>query len=91
MNDTNPTPEANDAFPMLICADCGMLVANGDDSGMTDERCAEITGALDALADEGFIVALGSSENDHDFSASACDLCRSPLAGYRYEAFGVAR
>lgn len=73
----------------MVCADCLMIIANDDASGLdyamdedaAAERENEIRESIAAL--EGR-VAVGDSENDEEFSSSACDCCGTRDAGSRH-------
>lgn len=75
---------ADDNF--LICVDCGMLAANGGDSGMDTETAAACYAAMAELAADGYVLAMGDTDRDHEFSWSPCRCCDSPLGGYRFHA-----
>ena len=69
----------------LVCIDCGQAIANGPDSigepaegwrVAYDRECRE-------MARLGVDVVNGDEADDHTFSRSRCDLCRSPLGGAR--------
>lgn len=70
----------------MVCADCIMVIANGDWSGLEfyeerSKRAAEIENGIENT--EGEIVP-GDSENDREFSKAPCECCGSPLAGTRH-------
>ena len=62
-----------------VCADCLMLVANGevDDA----DTCWNQAAALATLAE--FYAALGDESTP--FATTACEVCDTTLAGYRHE------
>lgn len=73
----------------MVCADCQMIIANDDASGLdyrldeeaSAQRKAEIRECIEAV--DGHI-SLGDSEKDEDFSSQGCDCCGTRLAGARY-------
>jgi hypothetical protein len=75
----------------MVCVDCILIIANDDDSGMTEERAREVRLALDRNSSNGTYICCGDSENDHDFSWSECDCCGSRLGGSRHHCTVFAR
>lgn len=67
-----------------ICADCATWNANGDSSGMSAEDETRVIAAESAAAADGWSVLIG--DEIEEFSKYSCDLCKSPLAGRRFEA-----
>lgn len=67
-----------------ICQDCGIWAANGDLSGMSAEDETRVIAAEADAADRGWSVII--RDECQEFSKSSCDLCKSPLAGFRFEA-----
>jgi len=72
----------------LICTDCLMLIANGDDSGLdyhygrgAADRLAEIEAGIAAA---GGNIVPGEFDRDEEFSTRDCDCCGSSLAGSRH-------
>lgn len=84
-----------------MCVDCAMWNANADDSSMDDETVQRVVGAAAELGRDGWVVVVGGEvdENgepngehrDHDFSWSACDVCRSRLGGSRIAGYLIER
>lgn len=73
---------------VYVCADCIMVIANGDYSGLdvddnADDRAAEIDAGLDKLTESGHVAA-GDGEQDREFSSRPCDCCGTHLAGSRH-------
>lgn len=64
------------------CVDCLTMIANGDDSGMTPERSAEVQKAIGECG--GYPVASCGDDCEGGFSWSPCDLCGSRLGGERH-------
>ena len=69
-----------------VCVDCLMMIANGDDSGASDDWDAQALETFGAeCARDGLqIVATSSEETDREFSAMPCGACNSHLAGSRH-------
>lgn len=73
----------------MVCTDCLMAIANDDYTGLdyhyndaeAEQRMNDIKAGID---NAGGHIALGDSENDAEFSISACDCCSSSLAGSRH-------
>lgn len=77
-----------------FCIDCGMIIANGDDSGIEDPA-AHYAAMERHSSDRGHFVLSGCSEGDpcdfdhecrydRDFSSVQCDACGTYLAGHRF-------
>lgn len=64
----------------VACDDCTIILANDDDSGMSEERANEVRTAIH-LHDENLVIG----DQTDDFSWEACDVCKSHLAGSRHE------
>lgn len=66
----------------LCCIDCAVIIANDDDSGMTEERAAEvrkgIAGYINGCERDTVVV-----EGDAGFSMQRCAVCRTTLGGDR--------
>ncbi len=69
----------------MVCVDCLMCIANGDDSGMSKERAEEGWQAIEREQAQGDQLVAGDGEADHEFSWSPCDCCSSRLGGSRHE------
>lgn len=74
-----------------FCDDCTIAEVNGDYSGMTDERAAEVAKALDELP--GRVPGMShvssnwdseTGEGIQEFSWRPCFCCDSPLGGGRH-------
>jgi hypothetical protein len=82
---------------LWLCEDCTIAEVNGDTSGMTDERAAEVERGIDQLTKRvGPISANWDSETEDgiiDFTSRRCDACGSGLAGsrHRFASFGRER
>ena len=72
-----------------MCQDCAIAVANYDFTGMTEEREHEVTNGIRRQAKDGYRLTVDSDEC-YDFVKSPCDVCRSPLHGYRYGGHAIA-
>ena len=83
MSTTTTTRRRRPHLDVWMCIDCGVLAANGEIPDH-EERAVEVERGFDAVADLGYIVAIGDSERDHVFSWSACDVCGSTLGGHRF-------
>ena len=75
----------------MVCADCLMIIANGDDSGLdyhygkdAAERLAKIEAGLSAVSAVSGYVSVGDSDRDDEFSTRDCDCCGTTLAGSRH-------
>lgn len=81
-------------YELWLCEDCMIAEVNGDYSGMTDERAAEVSAGLEKLTSEvGWISANWDSETGEgelEFSRIQCDSCGTRLAGrrFRFASFG---
>ena len=77
-----------------LCQDCMFVAVNGDTSGMSDERAAEVEVGLDQLtARVGWISPNFDEETGdgfNDFTNQPCASCGTRLAGsrYRFASFG---
>jgi hypothetical protein len=65
---------------LSVCADCLIAIANGDYSGMTEERAREVKAGIAARSH------LVSGTAELGFSWTPCDVCHSTLHGDRHEA-----
>lgn len=76
-----------DAIEIEICADCGMLIWNGESNPDWSE--AEDAAHRERVAEwtDGFIVAPGDADKDSTYSTWRCDACHRPEAGFRYHAW----
>jgi hypothetical protein len=74
------TQEEN--FKISLCQDCALAVANGDSTGMIEERESEVIEGINLWTDDGFHLAI-DHEDVSDFAKNPCDVCRSSLHGYR--------
>lgn len=69
------------------CSDCVIAIANDDYTGMSDERAAEVSAALDSVCNaEGWLIV---GEYDSEFSWHPCDICGSG-GGERWSIFADA-
>lgn len=68
------------------CADCTMMIANGDSSGIEDYPAWETAVEAHNATDSGkYHVVMNCSEDcEGYFSTSPCDFCGSHLAGDRH-------
>jgi len=92
MTTTDRTP--HETYAILICIDCGQLVANGEyPPDFTMDECQAMVDAIEHNwpPADGWHIVPGDSLDDHDFSWSTCDACQSPLGGYRYAAHAMRR
>jgi hypothetical protein len=64
-----------------VCADCLMVIANGDWSDIAPEDKSLITAGLKAL---GGWPHVGNEVNDLGFSWKSCQCCNRGLGGHRY-------
>lgn len=73
-----------------FCDDCTIAEANGDYSGMSDERALEVSKAFESRASEPgfahFSANFDSETNEgiREFSRSPCFVCDSRLGGGRH-------
>lgn len=78
----------DNTYQMMVCVTCYFLIANGEgDPEWTQEQHDEHLRTMDKFCGD-LSLALGDSENDHEFSWSSCDSCRSTLGGSRHEVIG---
>ncbi|MFN2332480.1 MAG: hypothetical protein ABR580_11615 [Halomonas sp.] len=76
----------------MVCADCLMIIANDDATGLDhflDEESAaarerELRHSIAAAQRDGNYLVVGDSEQDEEFSTSSCDCCNTSLAGSRH-------
>ena len=68
---------------LYICVDCGMWIANGETPPEDDNDVNPWTPNLDAWVND---VVMGDADLDREFSWAHCDVCGSPLGGYRFHA-----
>lgn len=68
---------------LMVCVDCIVMIANGNDDGMDEDRSEEVCAAIEALG--GDVVCCGDDSNDA-FSWAPCDCCGSYLGGSRHAA-----
>jgi hypothetical protein len=67
-----------------VCIDCAMAIANADTSGISDyDAWSARVEAADATENGAYRVVVTGDENY--FGTSACDYCRSSLAGDRID------
>lgn len=72
------------AWEGKACPDCGMAIANGDDSGASDEWSWDKMGeGISKLPGDGhpIIDCPDCESGDHGFERGPCDLCGSPYDG----------
>lgn len=69
---------------LMACGDCLMYVANGD---LPEDDNGELQAAIDAnlTPAEQRHLCCGDSEQDNEFSWSACQCCGSSLGGSRHQ------
>lgn len=70
-----------------LCHDCMIAESNGDYSGMSDSRAAEVSSGFDRLTKRGHLSANfdpDTEEGVRDLTSSPCDVCGTRLAGSRY-------
>lgn len=76
---------AMDIIELQGCADCVMLLANGE---YPPDNTEEQDRALDAAIGQRWkgynVVVAGDQTSEESFSCSACDVCGSHLGGSRY-------
>jgi ribosomal protein S27E len=91
---------AIEAYDAWLCVDCGLIIANDDDSGIEDAAQHREDMRQHLASSDGFLVVSGCPEGeaceDHDseddcrydrhFSSVQCDGCGTTLAGYRFAA-----
>ncbi|SDK68941.1 hypothetical protein [Billgrantia gudaonensis] len=76
----------------MVCADCLMIIANDDATGLDhflDEESAaarerEVRLSIAAAQRDESYIAVGDSERDEEFSTASCDCCKTTLAGSRH-------
>ncbi len=75
-----------DTTKLMVCDDCIFALANGDYSGLTDEREAEVHEGFSKLHTEsgGRFVVVGDEADKDDFSTKACECCGTRLHGSRH-------
>lgn len=65
-----------------VCQDCALIIANDDDSGVSD--AAAHRERMAANAPRGHAVVTCDGEDEHEtFARTACTACGSTLAGDR--------
>lgn len=70
------------AAELMVCADCLLVLANDDSTGIDDNaREREVRDAVAAL---GPHACVGDSDLDDEFSWSACGCCGTSLGGSRH-------
>lgn len=80
-------------YDIFICVDCGMLIANGEPNpewSETDEF-EHVDRMEHNWPSDEWVLAVGDSERDEEFSWAACDSCSSTLGGYRFHAVAMGR
>jgi hypothetical protein len=85
-----------DTYDGLLCADCLMVVANADGSGVSDLEAWESRVEAHNPTDDGrFDVVVGDADDpengERTFSRQRCDYCGTQLAGYRHPAVWLER
>jgi hypothetical protein len=74
----------NIAFTGYACADCIIVIANADTSGITDvDAWQSAVESTNATLDGKYVVVPGTDEID--FGTQRCLYCGTWLAGYRHE------
>lgn len=71
-----------------VCVDCLMVIANGDDSGISDlDAWTARVDATNPTADGRyyFVPACDEDCDSGHFSGSRCDYCGTTLAGDRHD------
>lgn len=87
---TNPENDTHgETYTLDGCSDCLVWVANADDSGMTDERAAEVVTGVTEWNDAGYYLVPEGKERG--FSMTKCEVCKSPLGGDRFEMYAIER
>lgn len=77
----------DDHTDLSVCTDCIMLIANGDASGMSENRYEEIVDAWDAQwPAHRFGLGNADEDGDHGFRTSECGACGSGVHGDRFAA-----
>ena len=72
------------------CADCLIVMANGDYSGMSETKAAMVNRGLDAL--EGYAApSCGEDCEGAHFSWAPCDCCGEYLGGDRHAFIVLSR
>lgn len=65
------------------CSDCAMIIANDDDTGMTEERAEEVREGIAAFRKRRETLVVDSDLYE-DFSTVGCYVCGTGLAGARF-------
>lgn len=77
------------------CIDCVIMIANNDNSGMTEEEFAEWTANVERFdaCESGKYYAVVDCDEDCEgwFSWSSCDYCNSRLGGDRHPIVFIER
>ncbi len=73
---------------ILLCLDCLLFVANGDESEDSDWSEDALEANWPSME---WDISPGDSEKDEEFSRSACEGCGSPLGGSRHHAIAMKR
>jgi len=74
ITDIDETPSVD----MLVCADCMMVISNGDETGIEDDRIAAVRKGVEYLGGYAYVVG------DEGFTHYPCDCCHTKLAGDRF-------
>lgn len=75
----------SDTYLLYVCADCLMLIANGEPNpDWTEaEEAAHIARMTDRWPDTTLVYS-GDETTDRDFSWDGCDACGTRLGGSRH-------
>ena len=78
------TPATED---IKVCEDCMMIIANDDDSGMSEEQATTCREGIEQWNANGYYLCVGDSDSDQyeEFSRSTCDCCGQRLHGSRHQ------
>lgn len=69
---------------VMVCVDCLLALANGEESSAEHSQALE-TFSAECARDGLQIVVTSSEETDNEFSAAHCGACGSHLAGSRHQ------
>ena len=79
----------SDALVLMTCSDCLIGVANADYTGMDLKRETAVRIGIARWNNDGFWLAPGDGTDDDPFSWSSCDVCLTPLAGFRHQMWAM--
>lgn len=66
----------------VCCIDCGAIIANGDESAITDDWDGNRKMML-LISQLNYHIVVGDKTDE--FSTARCDVCLTTLAGSRYD------